>query len=86
MRRYAVLDLQADHHLNADLKDQGGIERRLKKEKSSPCLAARETPTDSRGIFFLLTAIRNAVAHNKPTVGRNDGRRLFLGPAKKFKK
>jgi len=34
MRRYAVLDLQADCRLYAVLKEQGGSERRLKKEKS----------------------------------------------------
>jgi len=32
MRRYAVLDLQADCRLYADLKEQGDIERRLKKK------------------------------------------------------
>jgi len=59
MRRYAVLDLQADHHLNADLKDQGGIERRLKKKNPAHTRPGRQTPADSRGTsFFFLTAGR----------------------------
>jgi len=61
MRRYAVLDLQADHHLNADLKDQGGIERRLKKKNPAHTRPGRQTPADSRGTSFFLTAGRKGL-------------------------
>jgi hypothetical protein len=59
MRRYAVLDLQENCRLHAAVKEQGGIERRLKKKKFGPCLdQSAEPPRGIQGGLLFLTTGR----------------------------